>query len=152
VSALTESEPFIAAMELMDVCRMCGGQNAEIAPFIVKFMTDEGLFDKSGNIAGAYVTVPNGRQFKPYAPRHDPSGWTPRLPEKEWLPLTGQVYRRDGYVCAYCEDTDGPFQIDHIVPVTRGGSNEIGNLCVACKPCNSSKGDRLLSEWRGRYR
>ena len=86
-----------------------------------------------------------------YQSRHPLENWTPRLPEKEWLPLTGRVYRRDGYVCSYCGDTDGPFAIDHIHPLSRGGSNDISNLCVACRACNSSKGDKLLvSEWNGR--
>jgi 5-methylcytosine-specific restriction endonuclease McrA len=52
-----------------------------------------------------------------------------------------------GHKCAYC---GGPFEgIDHVVPLARGGSNWPANLRPACLYCNSSKGDRLLSEWAG---
>lgn len=39
-------------------------------------------------------------------------------------------------------------QIDHIVPISRGGKHEISNLCAAYKPCNSSKHNKLLHEWK----
>lgn len=60
------------------------------------------------------------------------------------------VIKRDGMVCAYCGSEAGPWHIDHIHPVSRGGTDEIGNLTVACALCNLSKGDRLLSEWSPR--
>lgn len=69
--------------------------------------------------------------------------------ESEWLRLCGEVYRRDGEVCRYCGATER-LSIDHIHPRARGGTNDLNNLCVACIPCNSSKCDRPLSEWRGR--
>jgi 5-methylcytosine-specific restriction endonuclease McrA len=58
------------------------------------------------------------------------------------------IFERDGYVCSYCGTEDGPFDVDHIHPVARGGSDDPENLCVACAPCNRSKGARTLSEWR----
>lgn len=51
--------------------------------------------------------------------------------------------------CAYCGSTEN-ITIDHIVPLARGGTHEASNLAPACFPCNSSKRDRLLSEWTGR--
>ena len=74
---------------------------------------------------------------------------TPRLPEREWLPLTGAIYRRDGYECSYCETPEGPWCIDHVHPLSRGGSNDPDNLVVCCWSCNSSKKDKLVSEWSG---
>ncbi len=50
--------------------------------------------------------------------------------------------------CAYCRRTDQPMTADHVVPLTRGGSHRPENLVPACKQCNSSKGSRLLTEWR----
>ena len=44
--------------------------------------------------------------------------------------------------CAYCGTTDLPLQAEHIVPRSRGGSNRVGNLCLACAPCNQRKGNR----------
>lgn len=42
--------------------------------------------------------------------------------------------------CAYCGAKDIPLQVEHIHPKAKGGTNRISNLCLACKPCNISKG------------
>ena len=47
---------------------------------------------------------------------------------------------RDG-VCRYCGGDDD-LTIDHIVPRCQGGGDELRNLAVACRPCNSRKGGR----------
>lgn len=57
------------------------------------------------------------------------------------------ILERDGAVCLYCGDTDGPFHIDHMTPLARGGSNRDENLCVACAPCNLRKAAKVGSEW-----
>jgi 5-methylcytosine-specific restriction endonuclease McrA len=53
-------------------------------------------------------------------------------------------------VCVYCGDPATTW--DHVIPRRRGGTDDPGNLVPACKPCNSSKCDLLLSEWSGRRR
>lgn len=57
------------------------------------------------------------------------------------------VIDRDGTACVYCGDTVGPFHLDHVHPVSRGGRSTVGNLVVACVPCNLSKGARTPGEW-----
>lgn len=57
------------------------------------------------------------------------------------------VFDRDGAVCKYCGDLNGPYEIDHIVAVKLGGSDDLENLCVACKRCNRRKSDMPLSDW-----
>lgn len=71
--------------------------------------------------------------------------------KRESLPkwLRAFVLERDGYVCAYCGDTEGPFHVDHIFPVSRGGTDDPENLTCACASCNLSKSDKTLQEWRG---
>jgi hypothetical protein len=71
-----------------------------------------------------------------------------RLAPADWAVVRARILRRDGEVCAYCATTNGPFEIDHIHPISRGGSNWDGNLCVACLPCNRSKSDKTVAEWR----
>lgn len=48
--------------------------------------------------------------------------------------------------CAYCNEQST--EIDHIIPLLRGGSHSIGNLIGACKSCNNSKGPKTIMEWR----
>lgn len=40
-------------------------------------------------------------------------------------------------------------EIEHIVPLNRGGKHSPDNLVAACRRCNSSKSDRLYWEWDG---
>lgn len=56
------------------------------------------------------------------------------------------VMERDGEKCRYCGSTDGPFHLDHVMPWSRGGSNDEGNLVVACSTCNIEKSDRTPEE------
>lgn len=69
--------------------------------------------------------------------------------EGRWYAIRAKVFQRDGRVCAYCGDRDGPHEIDHVVPLSRGGTSSMGNLAVACRTCNASKRDMLPSEWMG---
>lgn len=50
-------------------------------------------------------------------------------------------------VCPYC-NKNKPNTLDHVIPLTRGGTNNIDNLLPVCVNCNSKKGDKLLVEWR----
>lgn len=52
-----------------------------------------------------------------------------------------------GRECAYCGAKHVPLQIEHIVPKSRGGTNRVSNLTVACHPCNAAKGNRTAAEF-----
>lgn len=66
----------------------------------------------------------------------------------EWMRLREHVFSRDGWRCVYCGSA-GTLEVDHIKPVSKGGSHQIENLATACFPCNRSKGAKTLAEWRG---
>lgn len=50
-------------------------------------------------------------------------------------------------VCRYCSDMLGPFEVEHVIPLSRGGTNGIDNLVCACVSCNTQKSNLLLHEW-----
>lgn len=59
-----------------------------------------------------------------------------------------EVLKRDGFRCQYC-GAEAPgvlLHVDHIEPVSKGGTNDITNLITACEPCNNGKSDRLISD------
>jgi 5-methylcytosine-specific restriction endonuclease McrA len=70
-----------------------------------------------------------------------------RLPTDDWTIIRSIVLERDGHVCTYC-GSDKQLEGDHIIPLSRGGSNAFANLATACRPCNLSKGSKTLEEWR----
>jgi 5-methylcytosine-specific restriction endonuclease McrA len=49
--------------------------------------------------------------------------------------------------CAYCKATGLSLQIEHITPRSRGGSDRVSNLTLACEGCNQAKGDRTAAEF-----
>jgi 5-methylcytosine-specific restriction endonuclease McrA len=52
------------------------------------------------------------------------------------------VFFRHGSICAKCGATED-LTIDHIIPMARGGTNDLENLQILCRKCNSSKGAKL---------
>lgn len=57
------------------------------------------------------------------------------------------LYEKWGRQCSYCGKKDVPFQAEHIIPKTRGGSNRVSNLCLACRECNQRKDSQTATEF-----
>lgn len=49
--------------------------------------------------------------------------------------------------CVYCRKTDIPLEIEHIIPKSRGGSDRVSNLTLACHLCNQRKGNQTAAEF-----
>lgn len=56
-----------------------------------------------------------------------------------WKKTRLRVLARDSHTCAYCGDVAN--EVDHIIPLVRGGSDDMENLVACCRSCNSSKKD-----------
>ncbi len=52
-----------------------------------------------------------------------------------------------GRHCAYCGAHHVPLKIEHIHPRSKGGSNRVSNLTIACHACNQRKGSRGVAEF-----
>ncbi len=52
------------------------------------------------------------------------------------------------HTCVYCGATGVPLEVEHVIPRSRPGtSNRIGNLTIACHPCNEAKGTQTAAEF-----
>jgi 5-methylcytosine-specific restriction endonuclease McrA len=63
--------------------------------------------------------------------------------------IAWKLFQQDNK-CAYCHQEFSealPCTIDHIVPLSRGGTNWPSNLAMACGPCNSRKHDKMPDEF-----
>lgn len=73
---------------------------------------------------------------------------TPELTAAQWA----TILEAHNNCCAYC-GTDGPMTKDHVIPISRGGTDNASNVVPACKSCNSSKGNKTAVEfaaWKGK--
>lgn len=65
------------------------------------------------------------------------------LTADEWR----EIMEQHDYHCAYCGKPFSeslPVTQDHVIPLSKGGNHTKDNVVPACKPCNSSKGAKLL--------
>ena len=49
--------------------------------------------------------------------------------------------------CVYCGTKEAKFELDHVIPKSRGGSDRVSNLVLACRSCNQAKDDLSLEEF-----
>lgn len=63
--------------------------------------------------------------------------------------LRFEVFKRDDFKCQYCGASapDVPLHVDHVNPVSKGGTNKIDNLITSCELCNLGKGDTFLHDY-----
>lgn len=68
---------------------------------------------------------------------------------QEWRDLCA----RYDYACLCCGKREPEIKLtpDHVIPLSKGGRNDIGNLQPLCKPCNTAKNARTIdyrTGWR----
>jgi hypothetical protein len=68
----------------------------------------------------------------------EPSNHRERIPERVRI----EVWRRDGGKCARCGSRE-KLEYDHIVPVSKGGSNTARNIELLCESCNRKKSNYI---------
>lgn len=62
--------------------------------------------------------------------------------------LRFEVFKRDGFICRYCgrKTPQVILEVDHVIPSSKGGVDEIENLVTSCFDCNRGKGATLLTQ------
>ena len=56
------------------------------------------------------------------------------------------VFEKDGYRCQICGATSATtkLEVDHIIPLARGGTDDFDNLITLCCHCNHGKNDNIF--------
>lgn len=62
------------------------------------------------------------------------------LTRKQWLEIKQAHDNR----CAYCNRKMERLEMDHVIPLSKGGTHTADNVVPSCRTCNASKGNRLL--------
>ena len=57
-----------------------------------------------------------------------------------------EIFKRDLFTCRYCgkRPPDVLLEVDHVIPVAKGGANDDDNLVTSCDACNRGKSDVSL--------
>lgn len=64
-----------------------------------------------------------------------------------WKRISKSVFERDHYTCLYCGAVGGKLEVDHMIPISRGGTNVMANLATSCRHCNRQKHDKTVDEY-----
>jgi hypothetical protein len=65
---------------------------------------------------------------------------------KLWGEIRIRIFKRDNYTCKYCKVVGGILEVDHIRPISKGGTNLDVNLTTSCRTCNRQKKDKYNDE------
>lgn len=55
---------------------------------------------------------------------------------------------RQRYCCFYCNIKMSIIHEEHVIPISRGGRDSVGNIVYACPACNHSKNNKYIVEWK----
>jgi hypothetical protein len=60
--------------------------------------------------------------------------------------LRFSIFARDGFTCRYCgrQSDEIAMVLDHVIPVSKGGTSDENNLVTSCVECNQGKADVLI--------
>lgn len=95
-----------------------------------------GTFDEYNYIIHEEPGIPQGKK-KRYR-----THWSRRYPEN-YDTIFVAIGRRDGFRCKLCGKDSQDLQIDHIYPISKGGTNDLNNLQLLCEGCNHNKSNNI---------
>lgn len=69
----------------------------------------------------------------------------------KWNILRFHTFKKDNFTCRYCgrspiKDLKVVLHCDHLIPKSKGGTDDNDNLVTSCKDCNSGKADVMLEQ------
>ena len=72
---------------------------------------------------------------------------------RKYIPIKKKIFERDNYQCVYCQSPLDRPTIDHVIPLSKGGSyNRSCNLVTCCEACNKIKSSLTVEDFCRRKR
>ncbi len=96
---------------------------------------------RSQNALGAWAGYPETIEGR--VAEHNARGARGTLTAQQWRLLVREYCG----CCAYCTTEPATPTIEHVVPISRGGRTELGNIVPSCGPCNRLKRTKTAEEW-----
>lgn len=127
---------------------LCGCTNDEMALFLKEIQT-HGFGDIETHDNGN-ITIRNRRMIKAEEVKRQNRVRQRRFADKgggapeNWTAIRVKILERDDYMCAYCGKK--ATTVDHLIPKTKGGTEDDDNLVSCCKSCNTIKGNRTVKD------
>lgn len=88
-----------------------------------------------------------GRQLTTIAEASGGDSWGSGRGGRPWRRRRAAILLRDHYTCRVCGLTTNQLEVDHVVNIAQGGSDDDDNLQAICIPCHKAK---TLRESAGR--
>ena len=112
---------------------------------LLQALDDAGLIEQTPNglsphnwDSRQYVTDNSTHRVRKYRQRRKDAG-LPTL--SDYSKFRPDLVARDGECCVYCGAVEN-LVVDHMIPLALGGDDDLENLALACKECNSGKSGR----------
>lgn len=78
-------------------------------------------------------------RLKPTTAQTPKKNWGQGRGGRAWRRLRDEILARDSYTCQCCGRVGGRLELDHIVNVAQGGTNDKSNLQILCHSCHKPK-------------
>ena len=85
------------------------------------------------------MSEPEGRKLASVPDEGKAHGWGSGRGGRPWRRKREAILVRDKYTCQACGLVTSELEVDHIVNVARGGSDDEANLQALCVPCHQAK-------------
>lgn len=106
------------------------------AKFNAKNRADQNARDiRNAKARNRYASNPEPLRLKAHNRRAMEAAVGGVLTSEEWAEILSVFDHR----CAYCLERSDALEKDHVIALTRGGSNDADNIVPACRACNSRK-------------
>lgn len=158
------SDGLLSGMTTRTIDRKTGVPGLGAALVTIGWLTEEGnairvVRFEEHNGTSAKTRADTARRVANHRNKKDPTDTVSTGAQTKCLPrpIRSHIMERDNATCVYCGRlegqiaphevaTDGYMHIDHVIPATRGGSDEPSNLVCACAVCNRFKSNRTPDE------